>query len=40
MSTASKTHATGKINVTTYEPQPYEEIYDLPPHFTADAASE
>ena len=28
MSTASNTHATGKINVTTYEPRRYEEIYD------------
>jgi Protein of unknown function (DUF3224) len=30
MSTASKTHATGKIDVKTYEPQPYEEIDDGP----------
>lgn len=26
MSTTSKTHATGRIEVKTYEPQPYEEI--------------
>ena len=30
MSTASKTHATGKIDVKTYEQQPYEEIEDGP----------
>jgi hypothetical protein len=30
MSTASKTHATGKIDVKTYEPQPYEGIDDGP----------
>ena len=30
MSTPSKTHATGKIDVKTYEPQPYEEIDDGP----------
>jgi Protein of unknown function (DUF3224) len=30
MSTASKTHATGKIDVKTYEPQPYDEIDDGP----------
>jgi Protein of unknown function (DUF3224) len=26
MTTASKTHATGRIDVKTYEPQPYEEV--------------
>lgn len=30
MSTASKTHATGRIEVRTYEPQPYEEVDDGP----------
>lgn len=30
MSTSSKTHATGRIEVKTYEPQPYEEIDDGP----------
>jgi hypothetical protein len=30
MSTASKTHATGRIDVKTYEPQPYEEADDGP----------
>lgn len=30
MSTTSKTHATGRIEVKTYEPQPYEEIDDGP----------
>jgi Protein of unknown function (DUF3224) len=30
MSTASKTHATGRIDVKTYEPQPYEEADEGP----------
>lgn len=30
MSTASKTHATGRIDVKTYEPQSYEEADDGP----------
>jgi Protein of unknown function (DUF3224) len=30
MSTASKTHATGRIDVKTYDPQPYEEVDDGP----------
>jgi hypothetical protein len=30
MSTVNKTHATGKIEVKTYEPQPYEEVNDGP----------
>jgi hypothetical protein len=30
MSTASKTHATGRIEVKTYEPQPYEEADEGP----------
>jgi Protein of unknown function (DUF3224) len=30
MSTAGKTQATGRIDVKTYEPQPYEEIDDAP----------
>jgi hypothetical protein len=30
MSTASKTHATGRIDVRTYEPQSYEEADDGP----------
>jgi hypothetical protein len=30
MSTGSKTHATGRIEVKSYEPQPYEEIDEGP----------
>ena len=30
MSTASNTHATSKIDVKSYGPQPYEEIDDGP----------
>jgi hypothetical protein len=30
MGTASKTHATGRIEVKTYEPQPYEEVDEGP----------
>jgi Protein of unknown function (DUF3224) len=30
MTTASKTHATGRIDVKTYEPQPYEEVAEGP----------
>ena len=30
MNTTAKTHATGRIDVKTYEPQPYEEVADGP----------
>ncbi len=30
MSAASKTHATGRIDVKTYKPQPYEEVAEGP----------
>ena len=30
MSTARKTHATGRIDVQTYQPQPYEEVDEGP----------
>jgi hypothetical protein len=30
VSTASKTHAAGRIDVKTYEPQPYEEVGEGP----------
>jgi Protein of unknown function (DUF3224) len=30
VSTRSKTHATGRIDVRTYEPQPYEEVDEGP----------
>jgi hypothetical protein len=30
VSRASKTHATGRIDVQTYEPQPYEEVDEAP----------
>jgi hypothetical protein len=30
MTTASKTHATGRIDVKTYEPQPYDEVDEGP----------
>jgi Protein of unknown function (DUF3224) len=30
VSAASKTHATGRIDVKTYEPQPYEEVDEGP----------
>ena len=30
MNTTAKTHATGRIEVKTYEPQPYEEVDDGP----------
>jgi Protein of unknown function (DUF3224) len=30
VSTASKTHATGRIDVKRYEPQPYEEAHEGP----------
>jgi hypothetical protein len=30
VSTTSKTHATGRIDVRTYEPQPYEDVDEGP----------